>query len=113
MGSAPVSAASLAPGLWMLGGAERLLERARPGVLFSDLSACNGYRDGLASAAKVAAPVILVLGERDMMTPAKGGAELAAALPNARVVTLPGAGHMLLSERPDEVLAALKNLAKP
>ena len=25
---------SLAPGLWMLGGAERLLERARPGVLF-------------------------------------------------------------------------------
>ena len=38
---------SLAPGLWMLGGAERLLERARPGVLFTDLRACNDYRDGL------------------------------------------------------------------
>ena len=36
---------------------------------------------------------------------------LAAALPNARVVVLAGAGHMLMSERPDEVLAALRDLA--
>jgi pimeloyl-ACP methyl ester carboxylesterase len=98
---------SLAPGLWMLGAAERLLERARPGVLFNDLSACNAYGDGLASAARVSAPAMLILGERDLMTPAKAGMELAAALPNARAVTLKGAGHMLLSERPDEVLHAL------
>jgi len=102
---------SLAPGLWMLGGAERLLERARPGVLFTDLQACNAYGDGLAAAAKVAVPVTLVLGERDLMTPAKAGMELAAALPNARVVTLKGAGHMLMSERPDEVLAAVREFA--
>jgi pimeloyl-ACP methyl ester carboxylesterase len=100
---------SLAPGMWMLGGAERLLERARPGVLFRDLAACNDYRDGLASAARVHVPVTLVLGERDVMTPAKAGRELAAALPNARVVTLSGAGHMLMSERPDEVLDAIRN----
>ncbi len=102
---------SLAPGMWMLGGAERLLERARPGVLFKDLSACNDYRDGLTSAAKVTAPATLVLGERDMMTPAKAGRELAAAMTNARVVTLAGAGHMLISERPDEVLAAVRGFA--
>ena len=100
---------SLAPGLWMLGGAERLLERARPGVLFTDLRACNDYRDGLAAAATVAVPATLVLGERDLMTPAKAGLELAAALPNARVITLKGAGHMLMSERPDEVLAAVRD----
>jgi pimeloyl-ACP methyl ester carboxylesterase len=103
---------SLAPGMWMLGGGMRLLERARPGVLFADLSACNDYRDGLAAAAKVTAPAILVLGERDLMTPAKAGAELAAALPKAQVVALKGAGHMLMSERPDEVLDALRRLAK-
>src|SRR5262249_46451572 len=78
----------LAPGLWMLGGAERLLERARAGVLFKDLAACNGYRDGLASAAKVAAPATLVLGEHDLMTPLKAGRELAAALPNACTIVL-------------------------
>jgi pimeloyl-ACP methyl ester carboxylesterase len=102
---------SLAPGLWMRGGAQRLLERARPGVLFTDLSACNGYREGLGSAAKVSLPATLVLGERDQMTPVKAGRELARALPSARVSVLKGAGHMLMSERPDEVLDALRNLA--
>jgi pimeloyl-ACP methyl ester carboxylesterase len=102
---------SLAPGMWMLGGGMRLLERARPGVLFTDLAACNAYGDGLASTARVTAPAVLVLGERDLMTPSRAGRELAAALPNARVVTLKGAGHMLMSERPDEVLDALRGLA--
>src|SRR5882724_6773578 len=32
---------SLAPGLWMHSGARRVLERCPPGVLFTDLSACN------------------------------------------------------------------------
>jgi pimeloyl-ACP methyl ester carboxylesterase len=103
---------SLAPGLWMRGAAVRLIERARPGVLFADLTACGNYKDGLAAAAKVKAPAVLVLGERDLMTPAKSGRALAAALPDARVVTLAGAGHMLMSEHPDEVLAALQRLAK-
>jgi pimeloyl-ACP methyl ester carboxylesterase len=100
---------SRAPGMWMLGAGMRLLERAPPGVLFKDLSACNDYRDGLAAAARVAVPATLVLGERDMMTPARAGMELAAALPDARVIALGGAGHMLMSERPDEVLDAVRN----
>jgi pimeloyl-ACP methyl ester carboxylesterase len=33
-------------------------------------------------------------------------------LPNARVVALKGAGHMLMSERPDEVLDAVRNFAR-
>jgi pimeloyl-ACP methyl ester carboxylesterase len=97
-----------APGLWMLGGAERLLERARPGVLFADLAACNAYQDGLAAAAKVAVPTALILGSRDLMTSPKGGKTLAAAIAGARLTVLEGAGHMLMSERPNEVLAALR-----
>jgi pimeloyl-ACP methyl ester carboxylesterase len=102
---------SLAPGAWMFESGRRLLERARPGVLFKDLAACNAYRDGLLSARRVEVPAALVLGARDLMTPEKAGRELAAALPRARVVTLAGAGHMLMSERPDEVLAALREFA--
>jgi len=97
-----------APGLWMLGGAERLLERARPGVLFADLFACNAYQDGLAAAAKVAAPTVLILGSRDLMTPPKGGKALAAAIAGACLTVLEGAGHLLMTERPNEVLAALR-----
>jgi len=99
---------SLAPGLWMHGGAQRVLERCRPGVLFADLSACNAYQDALAAASKITVPTTLVLGERDMMTPSRGGKALAAALPNSRIVVLPGAGHMMMAERPDELLAALQ-----
>src|ERR1700716_3443092 len=99
---------SLAPGLWMHSGAQRVLEQCRPGVLFSDLSACNTYQNALAAAAQVAVPTTIVLGERDMMTPAKAGKMLAAALPNARTILLRGAGHMMMVERPDELLAALR-----
>jgi pimeloyl-ACP methyl ester carboxylesterase len=99
---------SLAPGLWMHGGAQRVLEATKPGVLFTDLTACNNYQNALAAAAGIKTPVTVILGERDMMTPARAGKALAAALPNARTVILPGAGHMMMVERPDEVLAALR-----
>lgn len=101
---------SLAPGLWMHSGAQRVLEQCRPGVLFNDLSACNAYQGALAAAAKVAVPTTLILGERDMMTPAKAGKALAAAIPNAKTIVLSGAGHMMMVERPDELLAALQGL---
>jgi pimeloyl-ACP methyl ester carboxylesterase len=100
---------SQAPGLWMLGGAERLLERAQPGAIFADLSACNAYQDALSSAAKINVPSIVIQGSRDLMTPAKGGKAVAAAIPHGRVALIEGAGHMLMSERPDDVLAALRN----
>ena len=99
---------SLAPGLWMHYGAQRVLEQCRPGVLFNDLSACNAYQGALAAAAQIKVPATLILGERDMMTPARAGKALAAALPNSRTVVLSGAGHMMMVERPDELLAALQ-----
>ena len=57
----------------MFGAGKRLLERARPGVLFKDLQACNDYEQAPAAAAKVKVPVTVVLGERDLMTPPKAG----------------------------------------
>jgi pimeloyl-ACP methyl ester carboxylesterase len=89
-------------------GAERVLERCRPGVLFNDLSACNAYQNALVAAARITVPATLILGERDIMTPARAGKALAAALPNSRTVVLSGAGHMMMVERPDELLAALQ-----
>src|SRR4051794_33392003 len=99
---------SLAPGLWMHSGAQRVLEQCRPGVLFNDLSACNSYQNALAAAAQVKVPATFIIGERDMMTPAKAGKALAAALPDSRTVVLRGAGHMMMVEQPDQLLAALQ-----
>src|SRR5579871_2280603 len=99
---------SLAPGLWMHQGAQRVLQRCAPGVLYNDLNACNAYQNALAAAAQVKVPATVILGERDMMTPARAGKALAAAIPNARTIVLPRAGHMMMVEQPDELLAALQ-----
>jgi pimeloyl-ACP methyl ester carboxylesterase len=98
---------SLAPGLWMHQGAQRTLQQCAPGVLYSDLAACNAYQNALPAAAQVKVPVTVIVGERDMMTPAKAGKTLAAAIAGALTIVLPGAGHMMMVEQPDELLAAL------
>lgn len=99
---------NLAPGLWMHGGSVRVLENNKPGVIYADLTACNAYQDALQAAAKVAVPTTFILGERDMMTPLRNGKTLAGAIANARTVVLRSAGHTMMVERPDEVLAALR-----
>jgi pimeloyl-ACP methyl ester carboxylesterase len=98
------------PGAWLMGGGERLLERVRPGVLSADLAACNAYDGGLEAAAKIACPAAVIMGSEDRMTPARAGAKLAAAIARARAITIPGCGHMMLAEKPDETLDALRTI---
>ncbi len=99
-----------APGLWLRGAGQRLLQRSRSGVLSCDLAACNAYQAvrGLEVAARVACPSLVLLGAQDRMTPAKAGRELAAAIPGATLTVIPESGHMMMLEKPDESLDALK-----
>ena len=106
-GFAATLGGSRAPGVWMVGAGERLLERAMPGVLHNDLAACDAYRDGPAAAAEVKTPTLLISGERDQMTPLKSARALAARISGAKLLALPGAGHMLMAERPYEIVDAL------
>jgi pimeloyl-ACP methyl ester carboxylesterase len=100
------------PGLWMMGGAFRLLEHAAAGVLANDLAACAVYQDAPAAAAKVACPTLLLLGADDRMTPAKKGRELALSIRGAEVRMLPAVGHMVMAEAPDETIDALADLLR-
>ena len=95
------------PGNWMLGSGLRLMEKARPGVIYADLVACNEYLEGMEHAKTVGCSALLILGERDMLTPVRSAMRLADALPNAERVVLGGSGHALLAERPDTVLDQL------
>jgi pimeloyl-ACP methyl ester carboxylesterase len=97
------------PGMWMLGNAMRLMERTRDGVLSTDLIACNRYANGVAAAAQVRCPTLVVIGARDIMAPPRNARALIAALPSATTVTLEDTGHSLMAERPDAVLDALRN----
>ena len=96
-----------APGGWLMGHAQRLLGKAGPGVLHNDLAACAGYERGWAAAAEVTCPVLIVAGRHDRMTPAKQGAKLAEAMPDAKLVIVEGSGHLMMVEKPDATLDAL------
>jgi pimeloyl-ACP methyl ester carboxylesterase len=96
-----------APGMWMVGSANRLLERGGSGVLFNDLNACNEYGAGLEAAAMLHCPALVLLGKQDIMASPRAARELIAALARASVHELDGCGHMLMAEQPDAVLDAL------
>ncbi len=97
-----------APGLWLMGGSERLLEHCGPGVLYNDLNACDSYKRALKVAAGIECLCHLILGTNDRMTPAKQGHRLAEAIPGATVTVIPDVGHMMMLEKPDETLDALR-----
>jgi len=96
------------PGLWVHNASQTLLELSGEGVLFNDLSACNAYKGALEAAAKVKCETLFVLGKDDMMTPARKARSLADAIENSATILIERCGHMMMSERPNQVYDALK-----
>ncbi|HSK40575.1 MAG TPA: alpha/beta hydrolase [Arenibaculum sp.] len=95
------------PGLWMIGNALRLMERAGPGVLAADLGACDAFSAGGEMAAALRCPTTVMIGTADRMTPAKAGRHLASLVSDARIVELSGSGHMMMVEAPEPTARAL------
>jgi pimeloyl-ACP methyl ester carboxylesterase len=52
-------------------------------------------------------PAAALVGDRDRLTPPPCAESIAAALPTTELTVCPGAGHMLMLERPEVVTAAL------
>ena len=99
------------PGSWLHGSNRALMRRvqaSQPAVnLFHhDFSVCDAYAGGLVAAQRVRCPTTFILGERDQMTQPRHSAELARLL--TAQVHMIGAGHALMTEAPDAVLAALR-----
>ncbi len=90
---------------------ERIARRDGPDVLVVDFAACNAYAGGLDAARALRCPVLFVLGLQDMMTAPKAAQPLIDACANATVVKVDGSGHALMTERPDELLVALRGFA--
>ena len=99
------------PGTWLHGSNRALMRRVQAGqretnLFHHDFSVCDAYANGLQAAAQVQCPVDFILGARDQMTSPKQSREIAQAL-KARVSSV-DAGHALMTEAPDAVLAALR-----
>ena len=104
-GANPVS------GIHIVNTSMRLLEKAQPGLLHTDLKACNDYAHGAEAAAAVSARTTFIWGTEDRMTPLSAARQLAARVSNCTVATIAGSGHIMMSEQPElthrQLVAAL------
>ena len=65
-------------------------------------------RDPRPLLASITAPTLLLWGDKDALIPISNAQDYLAAMPNARLVTLPGIGHVPQEEAPAESLAPLR-----
>ncbi len=97
------------PGVWLIGSNTRLTEKGA-GVLAADLRAARDFGDGGHAAQKVRCPALMLLGDRDQMTPVRQTEALARAIAGARVTVLRNCGHWPMGERPDDTADSLATL---
>ncbi len=77
-----------------------------PDIIRADISAAKAF-DARAALPRVRCPALILCGTEDHITPPRYAAWLKEGLPDAHVVLIRGAGHMLPLERPEQVNAAL------
>jgi len=56
-------------------------------------------------------PTLVIVGDRDRLTPPENARKMAAAIPGSKLLELHGAGHCTMLEQPEAVNAALTELA--
>ena len=79
------------------------LVRATPRqTIEAHTAACLGFYEQALEVERVAAPALVVHGAEDVVVPVENGRMLAGRLPSARYVELPGLGHNLMLEAPEE-----------
>jgi pimeloyl-ACP methyl ester carboxylesterase len=77
-------------------------------ALSAGLLALRDRPDRSAELSQVACPTLVVVGEDDVVTPPAEARQLAAAIPSAHLVELPGAGHLPCVELPPAFGAAVR-----
>lgn len=70
--------------------------------LVATVEALRDRSDSLSTLPDIDVPALVVVGERDALTPPSEAEEMVAALPQAQLARIPGAGHLTPLERPRE-----------
>jgi pimeloyl-ACP methyl ester carboxylesterase len=85
----------------------RRLGAQPPNAVIAAIRALRDRPDRTAELPEIAVPTLVVVGTQDALSPPEDGRAMAASMPRARVVEIPGAGHLSSLENPDAFAAAL------
>lgn len=87
------------------------MERQQPAAYIAALRAMAERRDSTPLLSTLKIPVVIVHGDADALVPIDRAREVKAALPQAHLVEISGAGHMPMMEDKHRTAEALKHLA--
>ncbi|MGQ9500945.1 MAG: alpha/beta fold hydrolase [Anaerolineae bacterium] len=90
----------------MLLRGRQLLRTVAPSVIYADYLACARF-DLSDAVDSIVIPTLIICGSEDRMIPPEESCCLSQRIPNAQLVTIHGAGHMMIIEKPSEVAAAV------
>ena len=87
------------------------MERQQPAAYIGALRAMAERADSTPLLSSFHFPVVIIHGDADSLIPIDRAREVKAALPQANLVEIPGAGHMPMMEAKAKTAEALKHLA--
>ena len=91
-------------------GKQQLLAN-RPQVMHDDYSACDRF-DVIERLGEITVPTLIIAGTEDQLTPLKYANFMAARIPDARLVTVPDAGHMVMIEAETVTACAVEEFVR-
>jgi pimeloyl-ACP methyl ester carboxylesterase len=87
--------------------AREALRETGADVLRSDFLACDRF-DVMDRLQEIEVPTLVIGGSADKLTPIKYNRFLSEQIPGAQLVTVEGAGHMVMLERPEDTVDAVR-----
>jgi pimeloyl-ACP methyl ester carboxylesterase len=88
------------------------MEQMTPRGIAGALRGMGKRPDRRADLARISVPTLVLVGEEDLVTPPADAKALAAAIPNARLEIIAGAGHMAPYENPAAANAVILEFLK-
>ncbi len=79
---------------------QSIVERTAPIAIFGTLLALAGRTDTTAALPSITCPTLILVGEKDAITPVAASQSMKDKIPNASMFVIPGAGHMSNLENP-------------
>jgi len=85
---------------------QRQMLQVPPQTIHDDFAACNDF-DVMEHLGEIRCPTLVICGTEDRLTPAKYSTFLVDRIADAELVLVEGAGHMIMTEKPELVAEAI------
>jgi pimeloyl-ACP methyl ester carboxylesterase len=86
---------------------QRQMLQVAPQTIHDDFVACDAF-DVMERLGKIRCPTLVICGTEDRLTPLKYSRYLVDRIANAELELIPGAGHMVMIEKPELVAEAIE-----